>query len=1818
MTATNNDNNQHDNNKHNKHTITVSGERMTPAELAPVLSGDFADLLSVEIKPDAAIKIGAERSATAGLLEIEAEDDDVVELTLDDDIQLYTSVGRLLQDFLADQRQRSDRQGSLHLPTRLQLDEQVSRGGMGIVIKALKLLDIKGQLIDTATTTAASLTACKLAEIMENRLVGEGGLFRIGLSRNGSQPTGEITPEPSVELQPSTNINVSKPMLVFVHGTASSTEGSFSALWENNQDNLWQQLQATYGENIFALQHRTLSQSPIANAVMLLESLPPNAELHLVTHSRGGLIGELLCRGQFSDGRAPFTQKDIELFTPNTDDEEPGSAADHQEHRILLGRLNQLLLDKQPLIKRFVRVACPARGTTLASGRLDLYLSGLLNIIGQLPVLKANPIYSFLKTFTLAVAKERTKPQQLPGLAAQMPGSPLIALLNNTPVTNTAPLTVIEGDIVAAGLFKKIALLFLDRFYDSDHDLVVNTPSMDGGAPRNKPVAVLFDQGKAVNHFSYFTNARTRQGMLAALRSVDSTPEGFELRQRRAPYIARTSQAPDELGVKPILLLLPGLSGSHLSHHGKKIWVSPFNLLRGRFTRLSYDAQGVVPTELVDGSYANLANYMAQSHEVVEFPYDWRRPVAESGRALARLVQQYLRDSERPIRIIAHSMGGLIFRSMAAEAPDLWTELKARDGSRVLMLGTPNRGSHSITRIFARQDRLIRTLAAVDLRNNQDELLAVISRFQGLLDLLPLDDDNKIHPDAIWGAFERQLGPKWQRPLKTALEKAQRHWNAIDGKGLDSTHVFYIAGQAKNTPVSVRWQNTIEFLASSHGDGQVPWSTGIPGNINHWFVDAVHGEIPEYQPGFKGMLEILTTGTTQLLTRQPTLARADEAERLMLPDKVDVYPTETMIEAAALGKRPYGGEPASPRAQAINISVIHGNLCFSTFPVAVGHYQGDTIVSAEAALDRRLSHRLSKRLQLGFYPGPLSTNEILFKLEGDHFPGAVIVGLGEVGDLTPGDLTDSFREAALRFVVNGREQQCFNHKEIKLSTLLLGTGGGGISVEDAMTAMLRGVAQANRLLAGPEQVTDNCIRSLNFIELYEDLAVGALHILRQLEQSPEFRGAITIDPYLAKTEGGQRRICFTEDPDWWQRLRIETQPDGSLKFTSLTSRDARAPMRTQPCQWRTIAPFLNTMTQNTSSDAKLGRALFELLIPSEFKAMAAEQQDLLLVVDHHSAVYPWELLEYAGHEGDEPLAKRAGMIRQLASVATVKSNLANNHRALVVGDPKVNNEQFVALPGAREEAALVHQLLKEKGYATNRSLLQRVAGSDIITALMTGEYQILHLAGHGVVEYVDPDDTSNRIPGLETADDPSQQPITGMVIGDSQYLTAIELNSMPATPAFVFVNCCHLGNTNVAGAKHNDSPHLLAANLAIQLIRQGVRAVIAAGWAVDDAAAQTFARTFYSAFLSGRNFGDSVKAARQQTYEHHPNVNTWGAYQCYGDPGYSLDEVNQEMDEFVCGDYVSCQELVTDIDNISERARSVLPERVAWLSHKLSLLVGNIPQQWTTHADVQQALGFAWGELDDFERAIDAFQRVLDDQSASLSLRGIEQLANFEARHAVTLFEQGKQYRSRSPLQLANEAIKRLAGLNGQFGETAERLALTGSAYKRRAQITRYKKQQLFKALTAMADAYQRAHHQAIATKGQIDPYPVMNWLTARWLLSLETTISNDLLGDVSSLLEQTRQECGIAADGGRLTREQFWGAIADNDCRFLLALVRGELGEHKEQIAEQYRTIRRVASSPRQFRSVIEHLQFVRQMLVALNSEVVAEDVQDLLQLLE
>ena len=105
----------------------------------------------------------------------------------------------------------------------------------------------------------------------------------------------------------------------------------------------------------------------------------------------------------------------------------------------------------------------------------------------------------------------------IPGLAAQIPDSPLIRWLHAVDEAIPGELRVVAGDIEGDSVTSWLKTLMADAFYWSDNDLVVQTSSMYGGAPRAAGASFVLDQGGKVSHFNYFSNDRTAEAVVNAL-----------------------------------------------------------------------------------------------------------------------------------------------------------------------------------------------------------------------------------------------------------------------------------------------------------------------------------------------------------------------------------------------------------------------------------------------------------------------------------------------------------------------------------------------------------------------------------------------------------------------------------------------------------------------------------------------------------------------------------------------------------------------------------------------------------------------------------------------------------------------------------------------------------------------------------------------------------------------------------------------------------------------------------------------------------------------------------------------------------------------------------------------------------------------------------------------------------------------------------------------------------------------------------------------------------------------------------------------------
>lgn len=1770
---------------------------------------------------------------------VEAQSDELVRVELTNGFVYWTRVDALMRER---GRKSSARDGDgaweieLNAPSRGAGAE--ARGQRGLLSLGIKVLEFFG--IDIIAGAAAGLgKACE-----EKQLGNAPGLYRCSLGDAFALSHVVDTTIPA---------SGGKPLLIFLHGTASSCKGSFAKLWSEKTAAVATRkaMAEKYEDRAYAWEHRSLTQSPIRNALELAQCLPPGAEIDLVSHSRGGLVGELLCLAQRTSSQGSLSNDLItQLFAADrtmaeqlglsplesTAAQERDSAYDSDRKALL--KLLQELDKKKPRIRRFIRVACPARGTTLASGRLDRWLSVVNYLMGD-------GLIADGADFLLHVVKQRTDPRTLPGLEAMMPGSALTRLLQQPALATEADLTVISGDIEGDGLWGQLKLFIADWFYGADHDLVVNTGSMYGGLRRPENGArFLLDRGQEVNHFNYFDNDKSVRWLAAGLLRVDGGDGGFQpiaAAPREEPrWREAVRRSRNRTQIQPLAVVIPGIMGSSLKVKGEHVWLDYWTLMWGGLGKLNIDATEVESTGILDDFYAPLLEFFARSHQVEIFPYDWRLSVRDAAKALASKLADWLPIAEKnkqAVHLLAHSMGGLVVRAMIADGGEgaaVWRRIQALPNSRFLMLGTPNHGSHEAMRWLTGCNPTEYKLSLLDMTQGIDEIVDLVRRYPGLVELLPFGPlHEEFGQEDTWKNLRAKLKANWKTVENSVLRPARATWSLLRQSPPDPESMVYVAGCQDATVADYRLEayedsthadrKRLEFDATRYGDGTVTWESGKLAGVSIWYApDTAHDELCARQNLLPGYLDLLMTGkTTRLSDIPPNGSRRErssvgtkELSPMPLAPPIDDIPNAGDARTLIFGpSRPITKE-SRPISSVIEVGVLHGDLAYARHPVLVGHYIADMIVSAEAALDQRMGGMLAKRQHLGLYPGPLRTHAIFNNDDPKGKPsGAIVVGLGQVGGLSVAMLQTSIRDALLDYAFQvahstGDHSDKNGVRSAAVSCLLVGTGQGGIAVSDSVEAILRGAMDANKRLKSAEMDHRVLIDKLELLEIYEDTAIAATEALESLLEDGELAaGVIWANRIVEEGQGRQRRVKFEEAPGWWRYLEIIEESTGGLRFIATTDR-ARAEVTQATGQLRLAEGFIRQASRSPISNPEVAKTLFEMLLPNRLKDSAPSQGDMVLLVDRASARYPWELLEDRWSQNHRPWAIASGMVRQFkTTIFRSHPAHASAHTAYVVGNPNLEEwKQFPDLPGAREEARKVATLLGARGYKVQDCI--DGSADQIMDGLHKDAWRILHLAGHG--EHLMPIKTrdNNESECTDAESSPSKKErMSGMVIGKKTFLTPVDVQQMRWTPELVFINCCHLGKTQAPG--HGEySP--LAANLAVEFIGMGVKAVVAAGWAVDDAAASAFAESFYTHMLLHRRpFGEAVRAAREEIWIRYPNANTWGAYQCYGDPGFRLTDDGDTTPPL--RSYHAPAELIADLDNLRERIRVQIKQTdddiaVGKMRDQITALLIGIPkdyrENWQARADVAAAIGFVWGETGDFGAAVEWLDRALAAKDGDCPVRAMEQCGNFRARRAGLEWQRLRDVGKNDPdmtKSLATDieiAIREL-DMVCRRGPTKERLNLLGSACKRLAWVSSEHQPRL-EALVNMSQYYQRA----FTDYGATDPYPFSNWAVAAVLAKrLDPTYDNELL---VKLDDECRRIAALAHEQNNKS-PNFWSAVGEADCELARLLFKdGATQNDIDRITGIYRAARVRGASPRELSSVQEHLDFLIDLVAAPDSD--------------
>jgi hypothetical protein len=1595
------------------------------------------------------------------------------------------------------------------------------------------------------------------------------------------------------------------PLLVLVHGTFVDSVSTFGKLWAQHPQTV-RELFQHYGDRVYALDHPTLGQSPIANALTLVRAMPAGARLHLLTHSRGGLVAEVLAR---TCGGKPPGSEELALF----------AGADYHQQRTDLQALAQEAIAKGLKIERVVRVACPARGTLLASKRFDAYLS----VLKWSLELGGVPVAPQLLDFLCEVARRRAQPDELPGIEAMMPGSPLVQWLNGAGGgSETVPgeLRVVAGDLEGDSIGSWVKTLLSDAFYWTDNDLIVQTRSMYGGAARAASAAgagasFLLDRGAKVSHFNYFANESTVKAITEAL--LEAAPADFATigplswagedasgtRAARAVARSRGADAADAAN-RPAVFVLPGILGSNLKLDGKRIWLG-FRFVNG-LKKLAWDpanAARVEPDGPIGSSYDDLIERLADSHEVIPFAYDWRRPIEDEAQRLAAAVDAALaarNTSQQPVRLLAHSMGGLVARTMRLEKPETWARMMAREGACLLMLGTPNAGSWAPMQTLSGDDTFGNALVAFGALFDNGGARKMMAGMPGFIQLqaalldptLGLDKAStwqKLADDDMAALRERSIWHdegaqrtiyEWGAPPQAVLDQAVQLRRRLDAQietlGADAPKMLLVVGHARFTPAGItQTADGLEYLdAPDDGDGRVTLASALLPGVRTWKVDAEHGKLPDVASAFAAYIELLDTGqTTQLEVVEPAApgvrgpAGAAAAMAALVRNRPSrglqsSRPPSSEAEVLGLARSDSETRGAHAKGTALRVSVYNGDLKFVSQPLLVGHYRSLVLSGTEGVVDGLVGQAMSKSLAAGLYPDATGSHQIFGNQRPDPDnvfamarPQAVVVaGLGEEGKLRASELVYTVRQAVLAYAQRVSEQG--GVAQFELAATLIGSGGTGISAGSAAQLIAQGVFEASQKLlqSGWPQLS-----RLILVEFYLDRASDAWRALQV--QSIATPNQLELLGLISSGDGALRRSLDSSYRGAAYDLisALSGPPDSNGQPTIqyvLDTRRARTEVRAQQAQGTLLRELVAKASNDSNRDGQIGRTLFKLLVPVEMEPFLGGTTEMLIELDAGSAVIPWELLdtEAPAHSGGDPRpwAIRSKLLRKLRTedFRAQVSDANADDSVLVIGEPLCDPSRYPPLPGARAEAiAVVTRLTSAADGLQMGKVRSLVSGADdarsVINALFERPYRVVHVAGHGA-------------PGARG----------GVVLSGDTFLGAAEIKAMRTVPELVFLNCCHLAGRDASLTLQPYDRASFAATIAQALIEVGVRCVIAAGWAVEDEPAEKFATTFYAVLLRGERFIDAVAAAREAAWRESPQGNTWAAYQCYGDPGWTWNRGGADAqrkaapvgDEFVAVSSPVALALALETLAIRSRFSNVKAEAQR---DKLHFLESKFGPPWGAMGAVAEAFGLAYAQAKDSAKAIDWYRVAVNAADGSASFRAAEQLGSELARHGETLSDEA------SARQLIEEGIAQLSRLVA-LQATMERESLLGSAWKRLVLLEARsgKDAASLKALEKMAAHY--AHAETLAREMQADNlfYPAKNGIGAELRLAFLQQRAPRLAED---RLSAVRESLNLAAT----EKPDFWSVVGQTELGLLEALAQGRLAGSGPGLMQTFRELK-------------------------------------------
>ena len=333
----------------------------------------------------------------------------------------------------------------------------------------------------------------------------------------------------------------------------------------------------------------------------------------------------------------------------------------------------------------------------------------------------------------------------------------------------------------------------------------------------------------------------------------------------------------------PDVYILPGIMGSKLSARtgtrNDLVWLDPLDIRNGGIAKLKFgeEPNPIVATGTFWSAYGVLRLRLASRGYKVRFlPYDWRRSILDIG---SDLLKEMSSDKPESAVLIAHSMGGLAARQMAAL--DHQSVIK-----RVVTIGTPNYGAYSPVQVFRASSEILDKVGWLDRKHTPSQIAKQYLRhFPGLVEMLP---DPKKRPDEAY--FDPAFWPAGgAKPNNKTLEDAL---GAKDALPAPDTRFHQIIGYGQETVVSaIKTASGLHYQYSSNGDGVVPIDLAQIETVPQYFVEGTHSGMLQRSDVARAVHQLIQDGVTHAISgaapmrdigsEAQTLQRSDEELRVI-------------------------------------------------------------------------------------------------------------------------------------------------------------------------------------------------------------------------------------------------------------------------------------------------------------------------------------------------------------------------------------------------------------------------------------------------------------------------------------------------------------------------------------------------------------------------------------------------------------------------------------------------------------------------------------------------------------------------------------------------------------------------------------------------------------------------------------------------------------------------------------------------------------------------------------------------------------------------